>query len=38
MWEKVVYVFGGPRESFCRSTKESVGMANEEERNTITCG
>ena len=32
------YVFYGPRESFWQSTKESVGMGNDEERNTISFG
>ena len=32
--KKVVYVFCGSRESFSQSTDESVGLDNEEERNT----
>ena len=36
--EKVVYVYYGPRESFWLSTEESVGMGNEEERNTRSFG
>ena len=36
--EKVVYVCCGPQESLWHSAKESVGMDNEEERNTITFG
>ena len=34
--EKVVYVFCGSRESFFLSTEESVGMGNEDERNTTS--
>ena len=32
--EKKLYMLCGPRESFRQSTKESVGMGIEEERNT----
>ena len=35
---KVVYVFCGPRESFCQSTMENVRMGNEEKTNTISFG
>ena len=34
--KKVVYVFSGPREILW--TKESIGLGNEEERNTISFG
>ena len=33
-----MYVFCGPKESFLQSTKESVGMGNEEERHTRCLG
>ena len=36
--EKKSYMFCGPRESFCRSTKVNDGMGNEEERNTRSFG
>ena len=36
--KKVVYVLGGQRESFLQSTKESVGMGIEEERNNRSIG
>ena len=35
---KNLYVFCKHIESFCWSTKESVGMGNEEERNTRSFG
>ena len=35
---KQVYLFSRPRESFCLQLKESVGMWNEEERNTRSFG
>ena len=33
-----LYVFCGCRESFWQSSNESVGIGNEEERNTISFG
>ena len=36
--EKVIYVSCGPRENFSQSNEESVGMGNEEERNTRGFG
>ena len=36
--EKDVYVFCGPRQSFWQCAKESVGIGNEEERNTRSFG
>ena len=36
--KKVVYVFCGPRASFCQSTKESVVMVIEEGSNTRSFG
>ena len=36
--KKIVYVFCGSRESIWQSTKESIGMGNEEEKNArIFC-
>ena len=35
---KMLYVFCGPRESSLQRNKESVGMGNEEERNTRSHG
>ena len=36
--EKKLYMFCGPRESFCQSTQESAGIGIEEERNTRHFG
>ena len=35
---KVIYVFCGPGESLLQSTMKSVGIGNEEERNTRCFG
>ena len=35
---KMLYVICGPRESSLQRNKESVGMGNEEERNTRSYG
>ena len=35
---KVVHVFCGPRENSWQSAKKTVGMSNEEERNSRSLG